>query len=133
MAATHSRKAGPGRPKGSLNNRTKEATEILARLKCVPIEGMALIASGKVPCGTCHGKGKTKYQPANGGEKLLERTCESCYGSKLEKISPELKGKMYSELAKYVHPQLRAIEHSGEIQSGTAEQILAARKKRDSS
>jgi DnaJ-class molecular chaperone len=102
----------------------------MARLNCDPIEGMAKIAAGDVPCGTCHGKGKTKYQAAKGEAKLLERTCESCYGSGKEKISPELKGRMYEQLAKYKHPQLKAIEHSGEIATGMAEQILAARKAR---
>ena len=49
-----------------------------------------------------------------GDNRSCERTCESCYGSALEKISPELKGKMNAELAGYIYPKLRSIEHSGE-------------------
>ncbi len=46
-------------------------------------------------------------------QKSGERTCQSCWGSKLEKISPELKHAAYKELAKYTYPQLKQIEHSG--------------------
>ena len=55
-----------GRVKGAPNRSTLEVQELLARLDCDPIEGMVLIAQGKVPCGVCMGAGKTKYQPAHG-------------------------------------------------------------------
>lgn len=109
----HAKLPGAGRKKGTPNVLTRTATEIMARLGHDPIEGMVLIAMGEVPCSVCHGKRKTKYQPANGEDKLLERTCQSCYGSGKEKISPELKGKMEAELAKYRYPTLRQIEHTG--------------------
>ena len=31
-----------------------------------------------------------------------------------EKYSPELRGRMYAELAQYVYPKRRAVEHAGE-------------------
>jgi hypothetical protein len=31
--------------------------------------------------------------------------------------SPELRGKMYSDLARYVYPQRKAIEHSGSVEA----------------
>jgi hypothetical protein len=101
-----------GRAKGAPNKLTREAIEILERLGCNPIEGMARIAAGDVPCRVCRGKGKTLYQPAHGKE-LAERTCESCYGSGMEIITPELSGKMYAELANYIYPKRKAVEHSG--------------------
>lgn len=101
-----------GRVKGQPNRKTIEVAETLARLKCDPIAGMARIANGDVDCGVCHGKGRTKYQPAR-GEAIAERTCESCYGSGKERISPELKGKMHAELAQYLLPKRKAIEVSG--------------------
>ncbi|MBZ5607253.1 MAG: hypothetical protein LAP38_03275 [Acidobacteriia bacterium] len=100
-----------GRAKGTPNKLTREAIEILERLGCNPIEGMARIAQGDVPCRVCRGKGKTLYQPARGKE-LAERTCESCYGRGLEIITPELSGKMYAELAQYIFPKRKAIEHT---------------------
>lgn len=101
-----------GRKKGTPNKSTQTVKEMLERLKCDPFEGMAMIASGDVPCGTCHGAGKTRYRIPN-SEKVGERLCESCYGTLKERVSPALRGQMYSDLAKYVAPQLRAIEHQG--------------------
>lgn len=104
------KKEGWGRQKGTPNKATAEAHEIMARLGCDPVESMIRIVNDDVPCSTCRGKGVTKYQPAKGGDKLAERTCESCYGSKMEKISPELKGKMLTELAQYKYPKRKAID-----------------------
>ena len=92
------------------------------RLGCDPITGMCLIAMNQIECGTCRGKLHTKYAlPA--GEHTAEctrspcscqgigtRICESCYGTGMEKISPDLRGRMFAELAKYKHPQFKQIE-----------------------
>lgn len=67
---------------------------------------LSLLPIEVVPCGVCMGAGKTKYRA--GADK--ERTCESCYGSGKEKISPELSGRMYAEIAQYVLPKRKAIE-----------------------
>jgi hypothetical protein len=100
-----------GRQKGTPNRKTEEIAEKLARLKCDPLEGMAMIALNKVPCGLCRGAGKTKYK-LPGDETIHERTCERCYGSRMEACSLELRAKMYSDLAQYVHPRRKAIELS---------------------
>lgn len=126
-----------GRQKGTPNKTNSAAADILERLKCDPIVGMARIAENKVPCAVCRGECRTRYAiPANkqkvcdecAGKKedplkpciwcsgtkkrsIGLRTCQSCYGTTWEAISPELRGKMFAELAKYRHAQLRAIEH----------------------
>ena len=78
-----------------------------------PFEVLRSVANGELPCGACHGAGKTKFQPARGQSKLADRTCESCYGSGKERVSPGERSKASSELAKYCEPQLKAIEVSG--------------------
>ena len=78
-----------------------------------------------------YGAGETKYQPAHGHDKLLERTCESCYGSGKEKISPELKARMYAELAQYVRPKRKAIEHTVERVGSIAETLRQRRQERN--
>ena len=41
------------------------------------------------------------------------RICLSCYGSGWEACSPELRGKMFAEIANYVLPKRAAIQHTG--------------------
>ena len=114
-----------GRQKGTPNKRTQEVSDILARLGCNPFQGMATIALNKLPCGVCRGKGRTKYKMASG--EVSERTCESCYGTLFEACSPELRGKMHAELAKYIAPQRKAVEHSGSIGAPDLAAILRER------
>jgi hypothetical protein len=117
-----------GRAKGTPNRRTQDIQEKLARIGCDPIRGMAEIALNRLPCGVCRGELKTKYlmpqgnhttecRTANSAECTCEgigtRICQSCYGSGWEACSPELRGKMYAEIAQYVLPKRKAIEHSG--------------------
>ncbi len=71
---------------------------------------MSIIASNRLPCGVCRGTGKTKYKTAAGN--IEERKCESCYGTLFEACSPELRGKMHAELAQYVAPKRKAIDHT---------------------
>lgn len=121
--------AGSGRKRGQPNRITLEVAEKLRRLDCDPMEGMATIASNKLPCGVCRGTGRSHYKLAAGVhakgcdgkpsktglckcEGIGERTCESCYGTLYEACSPELRGKMHSELAQYVAPKRKAIDHS---------------------
>jgi hypothetical protein len=129
FAKGHPKPAGSGRKKGTPDKVASTATQILERLGCDPISGMVMIASGEVPCGTCHGKGKTKVKASDGT--FFDRTCESCYGSLLEKVTPDLRGKMYAELAKYRHPQLKSVEMSGTLAlTNEIEQRLLAGRKR---
>lgn len=96
--------AGAGRKKGTPNRATRTVRETLDALGCDPFTGMAQIASGKIPCGACAGSpGKNKVKAKDGT--FYERVCESCYGTLLEKVSPETRAKMYSELARYIQPQ----------------------------
>lgn len=120
-----------GRQKGTPNRKTREVQEILASVRCDPIRGMAKIAAGDVPCAVCLGKGKTKYQPARGKDKLLDRTCQSCYGRGKEIISPDLKLKAFAELAQYEYPKRKAIEVSGTVELNVnVEQRLAGGRAR---
>jgi hypothetical protein len=114
-----------GKKLGSINKTTRLKRSVAAGNEDA-LEEMRRIARGDVPCGVCHGKGKTKYQPARRSEngewivsdpdagKLAERTCLSCYGSGKEIISPELKAKMWGEIAKYERPQLKAVQVNGD-------------------
>jgi len=83
------------RPKGSLNRKTQEVADILAKLNCEPLEGMAKIATNP-------------------------------------KYSPELRGKMYAELAQYIYPKRKAIEVAGslDVSQGWADIIRERRAKR---
>ena len=104
--------ANAGRKKGTPNRITRTVEEILARAGCDPIEILSQIANGEVKCGTCHGTGTTKFKVA-GTDRLADRICESCYGTKLEKIAPDLRHRASSTLAEYRYPKRKAIEHSG--------------------
>lgn len=79
-------------------------------------------ARPKADCIWCSGTGK---------QTLDERTCQSCKATGWEACSPELRGKMDAELAKYVQPQLKAIEHSisDPTQKSLAEILTARRDK----
>lgn len=117
-----------GRAKGTPNRRTQDIQEKLERIGCDPIRGMAEIALNRLPCGVCRGELKTKYKLPDGThtpecraansvtcscDGIGIRVCMSCYGSGWEACSPELRGKMYAEIAQYVLPKRKAIEHSG--------------------
>lgn len=75
----------------------------------------------------CHGKGEMRYQPARGEAKGLLRTCESCYGSGLEKLGPESFLKPMPRwrltLAPYAVPQLKQIAQVGDT-AATATRTL---------
>ena len=118
IAKTGGRKAGVPNKKKALLGEAENS-----------LEEMRKIARGEVACRTCHGLGKTKYQPAKGQDKYLERTCESCYGSGKEKISPELSGKMWSEVAQYEYAKKKQVEVSGEINLTLGNRIRAANER----
>ena len=102
-----------GRKKGTPNKVTASIAEKLAAWACDPFKTLAAIADGDLACNVCRGKGKTRYQAAHDGDRTFERTCQSCYGSKFEKVSPAERGKAAAELAQYIAPKRKAIEHSG--------------------
>jgi len=47
--------------------------------------------------------------------------------------SPELRGKMYSDLARYVYPQRKAIEHTGEDGNALHIRVTGIRPTEDNS
>lgn len=128
--------AGKGRPKGSLNRKTEDIREKLKRCDADPIIGMAQIAKNNLPCGVCSGEGKTRYNlpeeqqhecdqckpgakrakclwcSGTGIKTIGVRTCQSCYGTLFEACSPDLRGRMFAELAQYVESKRKAIEVS---------------------
>jgi hypothetical protein len=78
-----------------------------------PFAQAILIAKNKLPCTVCRGTGKTKYRVPN-SDKIAQRTCESCYGDKLERLSPETILKACTELMQYEDAKKRAVEVTGE-------------------
>lgn len=122
-----------GRKKGTPNKPTRTLQETLNRLGCNPIEGLAMISLRRVSCGTCIDKnlkptGHTKFNLPDGKhaascrihkgfactcEGIAERPCQSCFGTKWEKISVETKLRADTELASYVEAKRKAIEVSG--------------------
>ena len=114
-----------GRKKGTPNKRTLEVQELIDRTGCTdPLEAMIQIAEGNLKCNVCRGKLKTKYKRDDGS--LGERICESCYGSGYEIVSPELRGRMWAEVAQYHRPKRKAIEHT--VESGpNLTEVLRAR------
>lgn len=109
----------PGTPKPPNSGRKKgqvaqyqSVKDYLASVGFNPFEVLQKIGTGDLQCNVCRGKGKTKYQSGR-ADKTLERTCQSCYGSGFERISPADRSRACSELAKYVQPQLKQIEVQG--------------------
>jgi DnaJ-class molecular chaperone len=110
------KKGQSGNPKGRTRGAGSAATtikEYLASIGCSPAEYLASVVQNRVPCRVCRGAGKTKFQPAGSERFQGERTCQSCWGSKLERISPELAVNAAAKLLERTEPQLKAIEVSG--------------------
>lgn len=101
-----------GRQKGIVNKTTKIIQGLIGgNAHQTAEQRLQQIVDGRLPCQKCHGKGKTKYQAGPG--KVFERRCESCYGEGLEKLSPELIGRVAMFLRREIVPELKAIEHRG--------------------
>ena len=90
-----------------------------------PIIIMSRIAANNIECSTCRGRKRTMYLLSEGHhakdcaaqmhqectcDGIGERICQSCFGTGLEKVSPQLRYQAASELAKYKHPQFKQIE-----------------------
>src|SRR5262249_32899348 len=86
---------------------------MLASIGCDPLRGMAMIALGEVQCLESDGLGGT---------------CRHCGGTGKEPVPIELRARMHSELAKYVAPQLKAIEHSGDVGGSMGFVIFGAKE-----
>lgn len=64
---------------------------------------------------------------------LVRLKCEPIEGlvkiAMNEENPPELRGRMYAELASFVYPKRKAVEVSGEIQLRMADQLREARQR----
>jgi hypothetical protein len=127
---------GAGRGKGSKGKRTLAVEETLERLNCDPIEGMALIAMGSVPCLSCSETGTVTsiqfYQIINkpvpdwvisdadspdtlNNESTRPVSCPLCGGTGIDPINISLRSSMHKELAQYIAPKRKAIEMEHDI------------------
>ena len=109
-------KKGDPRPKGAgrvAGKPTKSRQAVIDRLEslgCDLVGYLALSVNNKVPCGVCRGTGKTKFQ--SGSDQPGERICQSCWGSKLERLKPSERADAAGLLMKYCYPAMQAIEVS---------------------
>ena len=109
MAFEKGRQKTGGRVKGS----SPTWKQLCEKHDYTPGELSILSAQGKAPCGTCDGKGKTRFQPG-GGKKLTERVCQSCWGSGFERSTLAVKLEADFRNAKRTYPDLKAVEVTGE-------------------
>ena len=118
-----------GRAKGTPNKSTKGILAKLKELDCDPIEGMAMMAKGDIPCLHCNDAGKMSLlavmrefgiKPKEEMLAGLSETmvqCPICDGSKHERVSQKIRSDMYKELANYVAPKRKSLEVSGHLKS----------------
>lgn len=116
-----------GRQKGTPNKRTSGIFQMLKKMKCDPLVGMAKMAQGEIPCLHCNEKGELtllaihKMFGLKPKEELIDTMsqqfirCPVCDGTKVEKVQQKIRADMYKELSQYIAPKRRAIEHSGTI------------------
>jgi hypothetical protein len=105
---------GAGRRKGVPNRKPQRLSEIADRLGYTIGEALVMAAANKMPCGTCNGTGKTRFQPAKGEENSSSRVCQSCWGSKMERISAKERAWADAEACSMIYPRLKAVELTGE-------------------
>ena len=101
-----------GRKKGVPNRSTATIKERLRRMGCDYIGYLASTVNNEVTCGVCRGKGKTQFQPANGDTSPKERTCQSCWGSGLERLAPKERAWAAGELMQYCESKLKQVDHT---------------------
>ena len=97
-----------GRQKGTPNKKTAAIAERLERLGCDPIEGMAKIALGDVPCLACKGEGSVRWSGSDAAYR-----CDACNGGGRDAVPIELRAKMMVELAQYVASKRKAVDQDG--------------------
>ena len=115
-----------GRKKGTPNRPTASLRDRLIGLNCDYVACLANIVNNTVPCAVCRGKGTTNFQPASPVRFSGERTCQSCWGSKMERINPEQRLRASATLMEYCEPKRKAIEISG-ADGGPIDHILEVR------
>ncbi len=101
---------GSGRKKGQLTKSRQAVIDRIEELGCDLVGYLTLTVKNEVPCGVCRGTGKTKYQA--GQDKVRQRDCQSCWGSKLERLKPSERADAAGLLMKYCYPAMQSIEVS---------------------
>jgi hypothetical protein len=106
-----------------------------------PLSKIIEIASGNMVCGVCHGDKEAKYALTDedgnrlkdeaGNIKTAFRLCQSCYGTGKEALSPKIVLDANEMLLAKMYPDLKAIEHTGDVGNGLAEAILERRRLRE--
>lgn len=99
-----------GRKKGTPNQRTQDIRERLELMGCDYVGYLAKTVMNEVPCAVCRGAGRTKFQPHGGKRFSGERTCQSCWGSGMEKIEPKQSAWAAAELMQYCEAKRKAID-----------------------
>lgn len=102
-----------GRKRGSPNKKSAAIRERLLELGCDHVEYLALTVNNQIECGICRGTGKTPFQPRAGSKSKGVRICQSCWGSKLERLRPSERQQAATDLLKFTHPTLKAVEVTG--------------------
>jgi len=97
-----------GRQKGTPNKKTQVVVETLENKGCDPVAMLADIAMGKSKCASCNGKGKFKLKGSSKTE-----ICPACKGIGADIVTIDTKVTVLKELAQYVAPKRKAIEHTG--------------------
>ena len=112
------RKKTGGRQKGTLNKAKSDITEKLASMGCDPIVGMARIALD------CEKELQILDNAiADTDDALIKADNIRCKNQHIIQA-----GNMYKELAQYVAPKKRAMEHSGSIDTGSIAEKLSELK-----
>lgn len=103
-----------GRKKGSINKGRLAIKERLEALGCDYVQYLSDTVNNKVSCSVCRGTGKTKFQPGGKSERFQGvRTCQSCWGSGMERLSPKERSWAAGELLQYCESKLGAIKVTG--------------------
>ena len=100
-----------GRQKGTPNKISGTIKYRLQQLGCDPIRFLAKVVNNDVQCGVCRGTGITAFQPQHGDEPG-KRLCQSCWGSKLERLSPKERAWAAGELLQYCESKLKQVDHT---------------------
>jgi DnaJ-class molecular chaperone len=121
-----------GRQKGTVNKSIQTIRERLAAMNCDYIGYLANTVNNNVPCAVCRGAGKTKFQPKGGERFSGERTCQSCWGSGLERIEPKESAKAAAELMSYCEAKRKPVDDTGNADDNhnirvTVEYVSAAK------
>lgn len=128
----------PALSRGIRRRQQKDFEAQLRALGCDPTEILVMIATNNVPCSVCQrtpGKQRVAlpsdlqhtckcaaatglYDPecwrcsGSGLATATERTCQSCYGTLFEAVSPMVRAQVASKMLDKLVPDLRSVDHT---------------------